>query len=105
MYKLTVTLVSSVLLMLSAATAMAEGNAGAGKKKSEDCGDCHGPEGKGDGDTIPAIAGMPVDQFVQALDDFRTGKRKGSAMMKKQGMKLSPQDIQDLAAYYSQLKR
>ena len=104
MHKLSVAFVASALLALSVGPALADGNSIAGKKKAEDCGDCHGPNGRGDGDTIPAIAGLSVEQFTQAMADFKSGKRRGSAMMKKQGMKLSEQDVADLAAYYSQLK-
>jgi cytochrome c553 len=104
MYKLTVAIVSCALLVLSVGTALAEGNPAAGKRKAEDCGDCHGPDGRGDGDTIPGLAGMPVEKFIKAMADFRSGARRGSAMMKKQGTKLSPQDVEDLAAYYAQLK-
>jgi cytochrome c553 len=104
MNKLTVAIVTSALLALSAGAAWAEGNPIAGKRKAEDCGDCHGPDGRGDGDTIPALAGLPVEKFTQALADFKSGKRRGSSMMKKQGLKLSEQDVADLAAYYAQLK-
>jgi len=94
----------SMALVLTGGAALAEGNVSAGKRKSEDCGDCHGPTGAGDGDTIPRIAGMPVDQFTKAMQDFETGVRKKSPMMNKQGKKLSDQDVADLAAYYAQLK-
>jgi len=104
MNKLTALILSSALLTLCVGAAWADGNVSAGKKKSEDCADCHGPDGRGDGDTIPALAGMPVEEFTQAMADFKSGKRRGSAMMKKQGMRLSDQDVADLAAYYAQLK-
>jgi cytochrome c553 len=105
MRKLAIMILSSAVLALASGSAWSEGNPIAGKRKSEDCGDCHGSDGRGDGDTIPAIAGMPAEQFTQALADFKSGKRRGSAMMKKQGLKLSEQDVADLAAYYAQLKR
>ena len=95
----------STLLVFSANGAIAEGSAAAGKRKSEDCADCHGPDGRGDGDTIPAIAGMPVEKFLRAMQDFESGVRKKSMMMTKQGKKLSDDDVADLAAYYSQLER
>ena len=104
MHRLAVVIMSSALLALSVGTSLAEGNPGAGKRKSEDCADCHGPDGRGDGDTIPAIAGLPVEKFIQAMADFKSGKRRGSSMMKKQGNRLSPQDVEDLAAYYSQMQ-
>jgi cytochrome c553 len=98
-----VTLISALLVFASGA-ALAEGSVSAGERKSEDCADCHGPTGAGDGDTIPGIAGMPVEKFVKAMQDFESGVRKKSPMMTKQGKRLSDKDIADLAAYYSQMK-
>jgi len=95
----------STLLMFSASGVLAEGSVAAGKRKSEDCADCRGEEGRGHGDTNPAIAGMPVEKFVKAMQDFESGVRKKSMMMTKQGKKLSDDDVADLAAYYSQLER
>jgi cytochrome c553 len=92
------------LLVLPDGAALAEGSVAAGKRKSEDCADCHGPAGAGDGDTIPRIAGMSVEKFVKAIQDFESGVRKSSPMMVKQGHKLSDADVADLAAYYSQLE-
>jgi cytochrome c553 len=97
-------IMASASLALSAGTTLAAGSASAGKGKSEDCADCHGPDGRGDGDTIPAIAGMPVEKFVKAMEDFANGTRNKSKMMTKQGKKLSAQDFEDLAAYYAKLK-
>jgi cytochrome c553 len=105
MNKLPLLTLASALLAFSAAGALAaDGNPIAGKRKSEDCGDCHGPTGAGDGDTIPQIAGLPVEKFVKAMQDFESGVRKKSPMMTKQGKRLSDQDIADLAAYYATLK-
>lgn len=94
----------STLLVFTAGTALAEGNPNAGKRKSEDCGDCHGQRGEGDGDTIPAIAGLPVERFMKAMHDFQSGARKKSPMMTKQSTRLSDEDKADLAAYYASLK-
>jgi cytochrome c553 len=98
------TLVSTLLAFSAGAALAADGNPIAGKRKSEDCGDCHGPTGAGDGDTIPQIAGLPVEKFVKAMQDFESGVRKKSPMMTKQGKRLSDQDIADLAAYYATLQ-
>jgi len=104
MNKISLSILTAALLALSMGAAAVEGNPKAGERKSEDCGDCHGPDGAGDGDTIPRIAGMSAEKFVKAMQDFKNGVRKKSMMMTKQGKKLSDQDVADLAAYYSQLK-
>jgi len=79
-------------------------DAAAGKKLSEEsCVDCHGDDGKGD-DEIPGIAGMSVDKFTKAIQEYQNGTRTKSAKMTKEAKKLSAAQVADLAAYYSTLK-
>jgi cytochrome c553 len=47
---------------------------------------------------------MSEAQFVQALDDYKTGKRN-NPIMKGLATPLSIQDIENLAAYYASLKQ
>jgi cytochrome c553 len=82
--------------------AQAAGDAAAGKTDSTSCAMCHGPEGQGT-QVAPKLAGMAAAPFVQALQDFKSGK-KDNAMMKAQAGNLSPQQMDDLAAYYGSLK-
>lgn len=52
---------------------------------------------------VPKIAGQNADYIVTALQDYATGARSFPSMEAiAQG--LSPQDMADLAAYYSSLK-
>jgi len=78
-------------------------DAAAGKAKAGTCGGCHGAKGEGKGTTAPAIAGMPEDKFVQALSDYKSGKR-ANAPMKSMTASLSDADMANLAAYYASLK-
>jgi cytochrome c553 len=79
-------------------------DASAGKKMAEDaCADCHGDDGKGD-DKVPGIAGLSVDKFNKAIQEFQNGTRTKSAKMVKEAKKLSAADVANLAAYYSTLK-
>jgi cytochrome c553 len=79
-------------------------DAAAGKKLSADsCVDCHGDDGKGD-DEVPGIAGLSVDKFTKAIQEYQNGTRTKSAKMAKEAKKLSATDIANLAAYYSTLK-
>ena len=76
----------------------------AGKAKYEDiCIDCHGDDGKGD-DKVPAIAGMSVEKFTKAIQEYQNGTRTKSAKMTKEAKKLSAADVANLAAYYLTLK-
>jgi cytochrome c553 len=51
----------------------------------------------------PALAGKSEAQLIQALKDFKSGKRD-NAIMKGMASSLSDQDIENLAAYYASLK-
>jgi len=79
-------------------------DAAAGKKLAGDsCVDCHGDDGKGD-DEFPGIAGMSVDKFTKAIQEYQAGTRTKSPKMTKEAKKLSATDVANLAAYYSTLK-
>jgi cytochrome c553 len=85
-----------------AGAAQAAGDAATGKNDAASCAGCHGPNGQGT-QIAPKIAGMRSAAFVQALQDFKSGKRD-NAMMKAQASNLTLQQMQDLAAYFSSLR-
>ena len=69
------------------------------------CKECHGDDLKGDGDTVPWIAGRSPSYIVRQLIDIQNGKRSGTAdPMKMVVEKLTPDDIIAIAAYVSTLK-
>jgi cytochrome c553 len=90
--------IASTLLLPLASAVYAGGDATAGKEKSTQCAACHGPNGEGSKE-YPKIAGMDPKVFSQALEDFKTGKRK-HAIMDMIAKQLSEEDIADLAAFY-----
>jgi len=83
-------------------TAQAAGDAAAGKAKATACAMCHGPNGEGT-QMAPKLAGEDPAKFVQALGDYKSGK-KDNAMMKAQVGSLSDADMANRAAYYASLK-
>jgi cytochrome c553 len=83
-------------------SALAAGDAQAGKAKASSCSACHGPNGEGKG-TNPPLAGKAEDQLVQAMKDYKSGKR-ANAVMKTLASPLSEQDMANLGAYYASLK-
>ena len=99
---------SAAILMaalgLAAGAAWAGGDAAAGKAKAASCAGCHGANGEGKGATGPAIAGIPEEKFEQAMKDYKSGKR-ASPVMKGITANLKESDIDNLAAYYSTLKK
>jgi cytochrome c553 len=86
----------------SAGAAQAAGDAVAGKAAVTSCGMCHGTNGEG-AKMGPKLAGMNQAAFVQAMNDYKSGKRE-SPMMKSQTAQLSPADSANMAAWYATLK-
>jgi len=101
--KRTLLIVGAVALVGVLGTAQAAGDAAAGKAKSATCAGCHGANGEGKG-SFPALAGMKEKEIISMLKDYKSGK-KNNAMMKSFAEKLSDQDMANLAAYYSSLKK
>ena len=89
-------------LLGNAGTAWADANVDAGKAKAGSCAGCHGANGEGKAPS-PALAGMAKDKFVQAMKDYKSGKRD-NPMMKNFAKGLSDEEIGSLAAYYASLK-
>jgi cytochrome c553 len=87
----------------ASAVVHAAGDAQAGKTKADSCAGCHGQNGEGTA-SGPALAGTAEDKFVQAIGEFKAGKRTNAAM-RAFARKLSDQDTADLAAYYASLKK
>ncbi len=100
---MTRTLLSAgTIFLLTICAAQAAGDPAAGKAKSVACAGCHGPAGQGIPPN-PALAGKSADQIVQALEDYKSGKRS-NAVMKAMASGLSDQDMANLGAYYASLK-
>ena len=78
------------------------GDIQAGKAKAAACAGCHGANGEGVGPN-PALAGKSEDELVQAMKDFKSGKRANPVMKAMVGS-LSEDDMANLGAYYASLK-
>ena len=86
------------------AQAFAAGDADSGKLKSQTCAACHGPDGNSPaGPDFPRLAGQYYDYLLKALRDYKSGVRKNPIMSGQVGG-LNPQDMADLAAFYSRQK-
>lgn len=86
-----------------AGAAQAGGDAKAGKAKSSTCVGCHGASGEGKAPN-PALAGIAEDKFIQAMKDYKSGKRP-NPIMKTFAGQLKDDEVANLAAYYSSLKK
>ena len=79
------------------------GDAEVGKQKSVVCVACHGSNGISVHTTWPNLAGQDAQYIASQLKAFRDGTRK-SVMMYPMAFDLGDKDIDNIAAYYSQLK-
>lgn len=86
-----------------ASFAHAAGDAAAGKAKSTACVACHGSNGEGKAPN-PPLAGKSEADIVQALQDYKSGKR-ANPVMKGFASGLSDADMTNPAAYYASLKK
>ena len=92
----------SIAVLGVAAPAFAA-DADAGKAKAKSCAGCHGANGEGKG-KAGAIASMDPKKFVDAMEEYKSGKRKDGGM-KMATAKLSKEDFENMAAYYHSLKK
>jgi cytochrome c553 len=67
------------------------------------CVSCHGNRGVGVTDLGPALSGQHADYLEHALESYATGARKND-IMAQQVAQLKPQDIKQLAEYFSKQK-
>ena len=93
------------LLSLSVATAWSCQSQAAdlafGEYLSGECTACHRKDGQEKG--IPAIIGWPEDQFIAAMNSYKSKDRTNPVMQTIAG-KLSGDELAALAAYYATLK-
>lgn len=90
----------------AAPAAAAKANLETGKQLSYTCQGCHGVTGYKNAYPnyhVPRIGGQTSEYLVQALTEYKAGKRKHPTMQ-AQAQSFSDQDITDLAAYLSSLK-
>ncbi|MEA3089301.1 MAG: hypothetical protein QOJ04_643 [Caballeronia sp.] len=76
---------------------------GRGATLAMQCAICHGSNRQGQVDT-PNLEGQPAAAVYKELHDFKSGSRT-NAVMSPFAVKLSEQDMLDLAAYYTYLPR
>jgi cytochrome c553 len=87
----------------SLGSAVAAGDAAAGKAKAAVCAACHGQNGISANALWPNLAGQKADYIIKQLKAFKAGTRK-DPLMSPQATQLSDQDMENLAAHFSGLK-
>lgn len=70
---------------------------------AQTCAGCHGTDGRLHAAAFMPLAGMPTAQFVQAMRDFRDGKRPAT-LMRHVAEGFSDGEIDAMARYFVQVK-
>lgn len=92
----------AALFWMSALAENASADSAAGRKKALQCQTCHGLDGMAKIPEAPNLAGQNPQYLAKALQDFKSGARQNE-MMSAVAETLSPQDMEVLADYYSNL--
>ena len=91
----------------AAPVAMAEGDVEEGRLKAQTCMGCHGAPGMRNaypGYRVPKLGGQHHEYIVAALQAYRDELRSHPTMQ-AQAADLSDQDMENIAAYFSSLKK
>ena len=92
---------ASLVGLFATQASFAAGNIAAGAEKSKACEACHGAGGNAPTTPdFPRLAGQHADYLAKSLRDYKSGARK-NAIMGAQAQTLSPQEIQDVAAWFA----
>lgn len=82
-----------------------DGDAKAGKTKSELCQGCHGVDGISiDPTTFPNLAGQYAGYIFKQVQDFQLGNRHDDTMSAMAATVTSREDLKDIAVYYASQK-
>lgn len=84
-------------------TALAAGDADAGKTKAAACGACHGADGNSAVASFPKLAGQGEKYLIKQMEDIKSGARPVPTMTGQLDA-FGEQDIADIAAYYASQK-
>ncbi|MDE2306399.1 MAG: cytochrome c4 [Gammaproteobacteria bacterium] len=83
-------------------TAWSAGNVQSGETKAVVCHACHGANGNSVNPQWPSLAGLGAGYITEQLQNFKSGKRQ-NPIMSANVAALTPQDMEDLGAYFDSL--
>lgn len=93
--------IGAAVLLAAAAQAGLAGDPQTGRQiAASQCASCHNENGVSTNPQFPIVAGQYEDYLVQALGDYRSGKRQNPIMNGIAGQ-LSDADIENVAAWFA----
>ena len=100
----TASYVAGSMLLAIAGTALAVGDAAAGKEKSAMCQGCHGEDGMSAATSFPRLAGQYAGYIKKQIVDYQKELRKDDTMSGMAATVTEKQDLEDIAAYFASQK-
>ncbi len=89
-----------LLSVFTSGTALALGNAEAGKTKAAACGGCHGMDGNSPLPNYPKLAGQNERYIAKQLADFKANDARKNAIMQGMAAAVTEADAADIGAYF-----
>lgn len=91
-----------VAWLMAASVGAQTGEARAKKIVSGVCFVCHGAEGESSSEVFPRLAGQHWEYIAKQLENFKSGKRKSTAMA-DMAAKLTPEEMVALGKYFEKM--
>jgi len=99
-----ISMIAAAMLALAAGTAPAHAqDPGHVRSLAGTCTACHGTEGRSVGGIPPALAGRDRKELLQALMDFKAGKRPAT-IMHQLAKGYTDAQLEQLATYFAGIK-
>ena len=98
-----------IVTLFASCSVWAAGSIEAGKEKSATCAACHGADGNSPVAIYPKLAGQHENNIEKQLKDLTLGATSGGKQgrydtaMSAMAMRLTEEDMADLAAYYASI--
>lgn len=94
---------SVLALVVASFSAVAADATKGGTIATSVCAACHGADGNSPASTFPKLAGQHPEYIVKQLNNFKAGERN-NPVMGPIASALSPEDMQNVAAYFASQK-
>jgi sulfide dehydrogenase cytochrome subunit len=95
---------ASILLAMGFAASAHAQDPNLARNLAATCTACHGTDGRSVDGIPPSLAGQDRNYLLQAMKDFKAGKRPGTTIMHQHAKGYTDEQLELIATYFSSLK-